>query len=138
MFDETTKYKSNGHFFFKSGDKLIEVSKGVPDKPGVYYILRLARGKIDLVYIGKSGTITQSGEFKDQLLNGRINNKCNGMKRQDFFDEKINAEKIDALDIYWFVTMDKFNNDLPGYVEALLMQRYFEVYGKLPIWNKCF
>lgn len=138
MFDETNKYKNKGHFFFKFGDKLIEVSKDVPDKPGVYYILRLARDKIDLVYIGKSGTISQSGKFKDQLLNDRINNKCNGMKRQDFFDEKINAEKIDALDIYWFVTIDRFNNDLPGYVEALLMQRYYDINRKLPEWHKYF
>ncbi|MBL0053017.1 MAG: hypothetical protein IPP29_16660 [Bacteroidetes bacterium] len=31
-------------------------------------------------------------------------------------------KNIDGLDIYWFVTMDKTNNDLPGYVEGLLMQ----------------
>lgn len=137
MFDEIKKYKNNGHFFFQKGDKLMEVSKDVPDLPGVYYILRLSKGKIDLVYIGKSGTITQSGVFKDQLLQGRINNKSNGIKRQEYFEQKILEDKIDGLDIYWYVTMDK-NNDLPGYVEGLLMQRYFDLHGKLPPWNKCF
>jgi hypothetical protein len=34
--------------------------------------------------------------------------------------------------------MDKSNSDVPGYVEGLLMQRYFEVHGKLPSWNICF
>ena len=138
MFDETNKYNNNGHFFFQKGDRLIDVSKDVPEMPGVYYILRLAKGKIDLVYIGKSGTINQSGIFKDQLLKGRINNKSNGIKRQNFFEQKISEEIIDGLDIYWFVTMDKTINDLPGYTEGLLMQRYFEMHGKLPAWNKCF
>jgi hypothetical protein len=138
MFDETKKYKNNGHFFFKKGDRLIDVSKDVPELPGIYYIIRLSKGKVDLVYIGKSGTMNQSGIFKDQLLRGRINNKCDGMKRQQYFEQKILQEKISGLDIYWFVTMDKNNNDLPGYVEGLLMQRYFDIHGKLTPWNKCF
>lgn len=138
MFDETIKYKNNGHFFYKKGDRLAEASKDVPKLPGVYYIIRLARGRVELVYIGKSVTITQSGQFKDQLLRGRINNKQDGMKRQDFFNKKMIEENIDGLDIYWFVTMDKSNNDLPGYVEGLLIQRFFEVQGRLPLWNKDF
>ena len=60
------------------------------------------------------------------------------MKRQEFFDKKMIEENIDGLDIYWFVTMDKSNNDLPGYLEGLLMQRFFEVQGRLPLWNKDF
>ena len=138
MFDETNKYKNRGHFFFKKGDNLLTASKDVPELPGVYYIVKLARGKIELVYIGKSGTINQGGDFQDQLLKGRINNKQEGMNRQIYFEQKISEENIDALDIYWFVTMDRNHNDLPGYVEGLLMQRYFEVYGMLPPWNKCF
>jgi len=138
MFDETRKYKNNGHFFFKKGNHLSEVSKDVPELPGVYYIIRLAKGRVELVYIGKSETITQNGQFKEQLLKGRINYKQDGMKRQDFFEKKMTDENIDGLDIYWFVTMDKSNNDLPGYVEGLLMQRFFEVHGTLPLWNKDF
>ena len=114
------------------------MSQDVPNLPGVYYILRLARSRIDLVYIGKSGTFNQKGTFKDQLLKGRINNKQNGTPRQIFFDNKMISENIDSLDIYWFVTVDEHNNDLPSYVEGLLMQRYFKIYGVLPVWNKGF
>jgi len=138
MFDDLNKYKNNGHFFFKKGDLLSVVSKDVPEKPGVYYILRLARGKVDLVYIGKSGTIMQDGRFKDQLLRGRLNNKQNGIKRQEYFTLKIDQDNIDALDIYWFVTIDENCKDLPGYVEGLLMQRFYELNGTLPEWNKDF
>lgn len=138
MFDETKKYANNGHFFFQKGDTLADVSKDVPELPGVYYILRLARGKVDVVYIGKSGTISQNGKESEQLLRDRINYQQAGITRQSFFDKKMVAEKIDALDIYWFVTIDESNNDLPGYVEGLLMQRYFELYGQLPRWNKTY
>jgi hypothetical protein len=137
MFDCLNKYKTHGHFFFTKGDTLKEVSKEVPEKPGVYYVIRLARGRIDLVYIEKSGNINQNGEFKEHLLRGRINNKWdNETSRQEFFEDKMVKENIDGLDIYWFVTMDNNHNDLPGYVEGLLMQRYFEIHGKLPPWNK--
>ncbi len=138
MFDETEKYKHQGHFFFKKGNNLAVQSKDVPDLAGVYYILRLAKGKVDLVYIGRSGTMQQNGSMKVQSLRSRLNNKQDGSKRQVFFDQKMDAETIDGLDIYWFVTMDSDHQDLPAYVEGLLMQRFFEVFGRLPLWNKDF
>ncbi len=138
MFDETRKYKNNGHFFFKKGDNLKQVSKSVPDLPGVYYIVRLSKGRIELVYIDKSGTIQQNGQFKGQGLQSRLNGKQEGIERQDFFESGILKENIDALDIYWFVTFDAKSNDLPGFVEGLLFQRFFEINGRLPLWNKDF
>lgn len=138
MFSETKKYKNNGHFFFKKGDTLSKVSEAVPNLPGVYYIIRLAKGKVDLVYIGKSGTMHQDSTFGSQMLYGRINDKNEGKKQQQYFEQKLEEEQIDALDIYWFVTFDETYTDVPSYVEGLLLQRYFEVYGTLPPWNKAF
>lgn len=138
MFDELNKYKNCGHFFLTHSDKLSEQSKDVPNLPGVYYILRLANGHVDLVYIGKSGTILQNGTFKNQLLKKRLNNKQDGMPREQFFKEKIKQEQIDALDIYWFVTFDENQRDIPAFVEAQIIQRYFDNYGQLPEWNKDF
>jgi hypothetical protein len=135
MFDETKRYKNNGHFFFKKGGNLKQVSKDVPDLPGVYYIVRLAGGRIELVLIGKSGTIKQNGKFNDPGLKSLLNSKQDGIERQDFFESRILKENIDALDIYWFVTFDKKSQDLPGFVEGLLIQRFFEMYGRLPLWN---
>lgn len=138
MFDELDKYKNKGHFFFQQGSKLKEESADVPNLPGVYYIYRLRRGTIDLVYIGKSGTMLPNGNFKDQLLNKRLNNKQDEMPRQKFFEQKMMEEGSDALDIYWYVTFDEENQDIPSYVEGVLLQRYFETYGRLPEWNKEF
>ena len=138
MFDELKKYKNNGHFFFKNGDSLREVSKDVPDLPGVYYIIRLAGGRVKLVYIGKSGSIEQDGQFKKQGLRGRLNNKQDDLQRQEYFEKKFMEENIDGLDIYWFVTFDKANRDLPVYVEGLIMQIFFERHGSLPAWNNSY
>jgi hypothetical protein len=137
MFDELKKYKNNGHFFFERGQTLSKVCNA-PEQAGVYYILMLRKGKIELVYIGSSGTINQKGEFKTQLLRGRLNNKQNGTKRQQFFEEIMVQKEIEALDIYWFVTFDKDNQHLPSYVEASLLQKHFDIYGYLPGWNKEF
>jgi hypothetical protein len=137
MFDELNKYSCNGHFFFKRGQKLSTVCNA-PEQPGVYYILQSKKGEIELLYIGASGTISQKGEFSKQLLKSRLNNKQNGVKRQLYFEEMMLLEEIDTLDIYWFVTFDNKHKDLPSFVEALLLQKHFEIYGCLPDWNKKF
>ncbi len=49
MFDEHSKYKNNGHFFFESGQTLSVVCNA-PEQAGVYYIFLLRKGKIRLVY----------------------------------------------------------------------------------------
>lgn len=136
MLDELDKYKNKGHFFFQKRSVLKEISKDVPNLPGVYYIYRLRKGKIDLVYIGKSGTMLTSGKFKDQLLNKRLNNRQDGIPRQKFFEQKLMEEGSDALDIYWHVTFNEESQDIPSYVEGILLQRHFEIYGRLPEWSK--
>ena len=129
MFDELYKYKKNGHFFFKKGNKLVEVGKEVPELPGVYYIIRLANDRVELVYIGKSGIKNPSGKNKTALLKQSIT------LQQEFLDIKMSEATIDALDIYWFVTMDIDHIDLPDYVLGLIMQTQYDVYGRLPEWN---
>ncbi|MGL5892371.1 MAG: hypothetical protein ACRC3B_20945, partial [Bacteroidia bacterium] len=131
MFDELNKYSNNGHFFFERGQTLSKVCNA-PEQPGVYYILQLRKGKIQLIYIGASGTISQKGEFSKQLLKGRLNNKQNGVKRQHFFEKMMLLNEIDALVIYWFVTFDNRHKDLPSFVEAVLLQKHFEIHGCLP------
>ena len=88
-----------------------------------------------MVYIGKSVAITQNGEVKNLLQGAGPNNEQEKVKGQLFLDMKMQKENIDGLDIYWFITMNKKNNDLPGYVEGLLIQRFFETYDRLPEWN---
>ena len=43
---------------------------------------------------------------------------------------------IEALDIYWYETFDNENSDIPAMVEGQTIQQFYEIYGKLPNWNK--
>ncbi len=129
MFDELLKYKINGHFFFKKGNIVDQVGKNVPELPGVYYIIRLARGRVELVYIDKSGIISPGGS-KASLLKQTL------IGQQEFLDSKMSTGEIDGLDIYWFVTMDTNHIDLPAYVEGLILQTVYDCEGRLPEWNK--
>jgi len=129
MFDELKKYRKNGHFFFKKGNSLVVVGKEVPDLPGVYYIIRLANGNVDLVFMGKSGIPIPMGNNTDSLLKHSIT------LQQELLDIKMSESNIDGLDIYWFVTLDANHHDLPDYALALILQRHFDLFGRLPEWN---
>lgn len=130
MFDELRKYKKNDHFFLKKGGLLSAASKEVPENPGVYYVIKLAQGRIELVYIGRSDMIDGDDHSKSQFLRSSI------IKQQLLFAQKIVDEDIDGLDIYWFVTFDRKNNDLPSFVEAQIMQRFYDQNGRMPRWNR--
>lgn len=138
MFTELDKYLKSGSFIFRKGDNLKSVSKNVPNLPGVYYFVNVQGDKSEIVYIGKSGTMLQKGEFKNQLLNDRLNNKQDGVKRQVYLDLKFKDEEVDAINIFWFITFDEHNQDLPSYVEGILVQKYYDHYRNLPKWNKYF
>lgn len=141
MFDELDKYKSNGHFFFNAGIDLGSVCNAPKDGIGVYLVYALKDGYIELVYIGSSGKIQQNGRKKlrkggiyDRLVNGKQFDK----PRRQSWREKLLKEGIEALDVYWYQTFDENNSDIPATIEGLILQRHFDVYGRLPKWNKEF
>lgn len=96
---------------------------------------KISEGEIELVYIGKSQN--SKGLKKSVVSSLKEGILCfpDGKERQTFLAQKMFKEKIEALDIYWFFTMDKANNHLPEYVEGLFLQKYYDIYGELPDWN---
>lgn len=148
MFDELNKYKNKNHFFLKPTDKLSQVCNA-PDSSngmfisGVYVVYALAKGRIDLVYIGRSGEKGEVGEIKnrkagcggskDRIINGKDSDKV--LRRKSWI-ALMKSEGIEALDIYWYVTYDGINNDFPEDVERILLQHYINLYGELPGWNR--
>lgn len=79
----------------------------------------------------------QKGSFKSQDLRKRLNNKQDGIKREDFFAKKIKEDtKIEQIIIEWYIIDER--KYLPGLIEALLLQDYFTQHSCLPIWNKEF
>lgn len=138
-FKELNKYKTKGEFIFRSGNKLSEFCKAVPHAAGVYLFRTIKDGKDEVVYIGASGTMHQNGKFGKQLMKRRFQNMQNSKtRRQDYLDIAIEKSKLDGIKVNWYVTFDKFHQDLPMYVEGLLIQKYFDKHKVLPIWNKVF
>src|SRR5438445_4443244 len=94
MFDELKKYKLADHFFFSPTDNFGQVCNAPTDKSGVYIIYSLKGGRIELIYIGRSGEIKADGSLfirtaglgglKDRLVNGKqfSEPRRNSVKRQ--------------------------------------------------------
>lgn len=141
MFDELNKYKHNDHFFFKPTDSLGQVCNAPTDKSGLYVIYALKDGRIELIYIGCSGKVKKDGTLfirkaglgglKDRLVNG----KQFGNPRRNSWKAKMLTEKIEALDIYWYVTHTDSFVDCPRVLENKLLQKHLAIYGQLPKWN---
>lgn len=141
MFDILENYQNNGHFFFSENQDLKEVCNAPKTASGVYVIYALKGGKIELVYIGSSGKIIQNGQLKARvggLFDRIVNGKQFDDARKKSWAAQVKKERIEALDIYWYETINKDIGDIPTYVEAVCMQRYFEIYGELPRWNVAF
>jgi len=107
MFDELNKYKNTNHFFLRVDDKLPKVCNAPNDKSGVYLVYALARGKIDLIYIGRSGKRASDGiisirkaglgGLKDRIVNGHQFGK---VPRRISWLNQMKIERIEALDVY--------------------------------------
>jgi hypothetical protein len=141
MFDELSKYKQSDHFFFRATDNLDQVCNAPTDKSGVYVIYALKGGRIELVYIGRSGEVnsdgipvvsnTDFGGLKDELLNG----SQFGGPRRSTWKTVMQYEKIEALDVYWYVTYNDKFVDCPKTIQGKLLQKHVDIYGRLPKWN---
>jgi len=142
MFDELTKYKNKDHFFFMGNEELENVCNAPKDGSGVYLVYALKNGRIELVYIGSSGKILNDGTVKyrkgglyDRIVNGY---QIGRTPRKKSWKTKLIKENIEALDIYWYETINSESMDIPAFVEATIIQRFFEMNGRLPQWNKEF
>lgn len=138
MFDALNIYDDCGHFFLMAGGELTKNCNAPRDKAGVYILNALARGRIEIVYIGSSGKVISDGRIKlrqgglyDRIVNGK---QFDGPRRVSWI-ERMQKEDIEGLDVYWYVTFNKEIKDIPGYVEGLIMQHFFALYGRLPRWN---
>ena len=144
MFDELSKYDHSDHFFFSPADNLGQVCNAPTDKSGLYIIYALKNGRIELIYIGRSGEVKSDGSLfirkaglgglKDRLVNG----KQFGSPRRNSWKAQMLAEKIEAIDVYWYVTHNDKFVDCPRVLENKLLQKHFDIYGQLPRWNNEF
>lgn len=142
MLDDLKKYKMHGHFFFKPDESLAMACNAPNDKSGVYIVYSLKNGKIELIYIGRSGRLEKNGKMfvrkagiggmKDRIVNGHQFGK---VPRRISWPKQMIKEKIEGLDVYWYVTHNVDYCDDPRAVEKLLLENHLRVFGRLPKWN---
>jgi hypothetical protein len=148
MFNELIKYKNRDSFEFSLNDRLSNVCNAPKTHGGIYLLYDITSSE-NLIYIGSSGWVNQDGTFGlrkegmyDRLVNGKqsfIINKIEvNDKRKNVWPLKMREDKIESLRIEWYVTFEDKIRDIPAFVEATLIQRYFEKHNKLPRWNKDF
>lgn len=126
MFQEPKNYTDNDHFFFQPDQELEKVCNAPKDKNGVFKVIELRNGKINLVFIGCSNT----GGLFNEIVNG-VHFDRNS--RKIGWTYQMLKDKADALDIYWYVTHGK---DQPKKYQIEMLKDFIEHTGRLPKWNK--
>ncbi|MCB0541583.1 MAG: hypothetical protein KDE33_29020, partial [Bacteroidetes bacterium] len=66
MFQEPNNYVESDHFFFAAENELEKVCNAPLEKEGVFKVLELRNGRIELVYIG----YCSSGGLFNEIVNG--------------------------------------------------------------------
>jgi len=126
MFQEPKNYTDTDHFFFEADKELERVCNAPKDKDGVFKVIELRNGNVNLVYIGYSN----SGGLFNEIVNGLHYDKN---ERKIGWTYQMLKDKTDALDIYWYVTNGK---DRQKKEQVDMLKDYVNQTGKLPKWNK--
>jgi hypothetical protein len=141
MFDELEKYNIKGNFFFQATDSLEEVCTAPSDKYGVFLAYALQKGKVELVYIGKTGiNIEKNAPQELKIRDGLKENLIDGLhfdetKRKNSWPVQMLIEDIEVLHIHWYVTWDGKYKDRPKAVKMKLLKIYKNIFGVFPRWN---
>ncbi len=138
MFDDLRNYSKSDHFFFSNDDPLGDVCNAPKSGSGIYLVYALSHGRIELLYIGSSGKMQRNGKFKHRkggLYDRIVNGKQFDDTRKTSWPRIMSTEQIEALDVYWYETYNNLVQDIPAYTEGILIQRHYEINGKLPRWN---
>lgn len=135
--DYNSRFPEQGKFELHRGEPY-KVS-GVPEAPGVYLIYGRTGSQVELLYVGRSGTMETRGSFSDQMLYTRLaRGKQDGQSRKVWCPWVIEEFGLDALVFHWIVTFSDSIRVLPAKAEADLLQAYFDEFGRLPPKNKGF
>ena len=134
-------YSVSGSFSCKPDQNLKEVCNAPNDVSGVYVVYSIKNSTEEIIYIGSSGKMKQNGELYTRKggIRRRIvyGHQFNKQKRFISWRNKMIEDGIDELKVSWWITYDDQNiKHIPKYTEALLLQKFYKDYGRLPLWNK--
>jgi hypothetical protein len=132
------EFAQSGKFEFRATDDLSLACNAPKDAVGVYVIIGVRSGNKEVIYIGSSGKLLNSGELKirqggmhDHLVNG----KQFDAPRRKSWPGQMNDDAFDSLEVHWAITFDEEFESIPSVVEGEMLQEYFWSMGELPRWN---
>jgi hypothetical protein len=106
--------------------------KQVGDIYGIYIIRQETTGEV--LYIGKSGTLVNWGEFKGQDLPKRLKNTKGELSSNAWFRNLL-EERGTLIVEYLIISKQPYS---PTFVESLLLQAFLNDNGHLPYRNNAF
>ena len=112
-----------------------EINANIPNSFGVYIFYKNSKNYENIIYIGKAGVITTSGDKKSQGLQKRLTNIRDNKSANIYYKDIFAFLNLSELVIDYFEISKKF---IPTFVEASLIQEYFFLNNKLPELNKSF
>ncbi len=87
-----------------------------------------------MLYIGKGGTLTREGLFKEQDIPGRLKAQRGDVDANEWF-RRLVTENGSLVIEYVFLTAKPKS---PALAESCLLQAYFNEHGCLPDCNSAF
>lgn len=148
MFSILTQLIAYPSFFFKADDILKNVCTIPEGIAGVYLIYAITEKNAtsEIIYIGSSGSVNKHGQLTLRKNGGLCHRITNG--KETYNEEKVSRSKlwpilmrkqaISMLEIRCWQTFNDGIKLIPAFVEAVLIQEYFDLYKKLPSWNSKF
>ena len=112
-----------------------EINANIPNSFGVYIFYKNSKSYENIIYIGKAGVITTSGDKKSQGLQKRLTNIRDNKPANIYYKNIFDFLNLDEIVIEYFETKQRY---IPTFVEASLIQEYFFLNNKLPVLNKSF
>lgn len=112
-----------------------EINANIPNSFGVYIFYKNSKSYENIIYIGKAGVITTSGDKKSQGLQKRLTNIRDNKPANIYYKNVFDFLNFDELIIEYFETKQRY---IPTFVEASLIQEYYFLNNKLPELNKSF
>lgn len=137
-----TSYKSlkkqfiSNSFILTKNDSITDIllKNKVPNTFGIYIIYKNEKIYENIIYIGKAGEIDNIGVEKKQGLSKRLSNTRDKKSANEYFKDLFN-HNIKELIIEYYETPKTY---IPSFIEATLIQEYFQTFKKLPSLNKAY
>lgn len=142
MYKALEKIIVQDKFTFQLTDDLENVCNCSENHNGIFIVYDMSNDNKELIMVGSTGTIQNDGSLKskngglyDKIVNGHQFAKSG---RKYTWPTQMKKENITALEVFWYDTFNSNNRVIPTFLEAQILQEFFEVHGKLPRWNVAF